>query len=349
MRIADLEYYNLSASALLTCLDCDYEWMLKYILKEKQTAPGRKFKMVFGSRNHEVEEKFQVCYADIGDKMLPEQFVKSATLEEIRERIVDIKRHLTYTHEWEYIQPTIRNMAHVDATRLVELMRYFDGDVKQALDYWKPIGSEIDQFTKGRIRVIVDRAIRVPPRFIAYKNKNDAVVIVDFKPGKLDKDGKPKMISEIADYDDRRLKKQLIFYAVNVENMPATPGYIGGMFYRTRQYLVEKISGTSVTNNKKNIDWFWNLEEFSRRHKGAWGADKCNWCGFRLTCRDTSDLARGLTDGEPVKLFTMCKIVKCVKCGKPFKIPKVDSDKECKACRYTKEEPKNAEYEELEA
>jgi len=108
----------------------------------------------------------------------------------------------------------------------VELMRHFDGDVKQALDYWKPIGSEIDQFTKGRIRVIVDRAIRVPPRFLGYKNKNDAVVIVDFKPGKLDKDGKPKMISELADYDDRRLKKQLIFYAVNVENMPATPTYI---------------------------------------------------------------------------------------------------------------------------
>jgi len=348
MRIADLEYYNLSASALLTCLDCDYEWMLKYILKEKQTAPGRKFKMVYGSRNHEIENMFQTCYADIGEKMLPPAFVKSATLEEIRERIVDIKRHLTYTHEWEFIQHPIRNLAHIDAARLIELMKHFDGDVEQALAYLKPIGSEIDQFTRGRIRVIVDRAIRIPPRFGAYRNKNESVAIIDFKPGKLDKDGKPKVISEIADYDDRRLKKQLIFYADNVENMPATPEFIGGMFYRTRQYLVEKIAKTSITSNRKNTDWFWNLEEFSRRHKGAWGADKCNWCGFRLTCRNTSDLARGLTDGEPVKLFTMCKLVKCVDCGRAFKIPKVDREVRCKPCKHKKEEKVVVEDEESE-
>jgi len=121
------------------------------------------------------------------------------------------------------------------------------------------------------------------------------------------------------------------------------------MFYRTRQYLVEKMSATSVTNNKKNIEWFWNLEEFSRRRKGQWSSDKCNWCGFRLTCRNTSDLAQGLTDGEPVKLFTMCKLVKCVDCGKMFKIPKVDREVRCKVCKYKKDEPRGEECEELEA
>jgi hypothetical protein len=360
MRVLEIDGYYMSATGGVNkFMQCDDIWFNKNILRTTKKIASNPYYLNIGNRVHDVEENFWNVGIALRDKIFPLSYLKLVTRYELRKRMTSIKKLFIGEFETELLD-YMDNLSDIDAEEFFKLKDHFDGDVEQARKYWIPLEMEYnlkflipveidnDLFYNG-IHVKIDNLILIPRRYRNYKNKKDALLVKDYKPGKI-VDGKPKPISRNGDYGYRNdFQRQLTFYATHInyeiDGESLDCDHVAGAYYKTRQYVVDKLTKRQINPLNKKIDEIWNKEKFQRRKVYNSKYDWCkNFCEYRLTCRYTRKMVTGEDNGKPYKLYQHCVRLTCKTCRKSFIIPKSwlrvpnkSIYKNCNYCRVIKD------------
>lgn len=321
MKIQDLDGYFLSASALNEFKPCSERWFHKYVLDSRPvldfSGPG----LGTGLDIHKHEENFWNGVALKGRKIFTNEKYKTMPLNEIAKNIAKYKYIFVGTHE-PWIYTYLFNLSVIDAKRFVDLRRHFQGDLTQVYPYFVPREMEYIQVSNGmKTNLRIDRIQLIPPHFKKYKNKKIAVGIFDYKPGK-------HIIHRNSEYDAAYgggFGTQLAFYLDNLEYQLngeiVTEKFVAGLYYKTGQYIVEKLDLRSLNPLRDLINKFWNTDSFCRRERYPSKHDDCYFCPYRCNCRNTWELW-GDYNGETEPLYKHVKACICDKCNKKFRILK---------------------------
>jgi hypothetical protein len=225
--------------------------------------------------------------------------MRHITVPDLRKQLDAIKLRLLSESEKLLIFPHLSNVSRMDSTRWVELIEHFDGDFEQAWKYWVPDFAERKQHNfDTKTILIVDRGLIIPPGFKNYRNERELLAILDFKPGKIKDTGGPVYAEELSKYGyGNDFKRQLTFYAYNLKHrIPLEDRIVGGMFYKTGQYLLERLTNYSYSALEKQLENYWNSERFPRKITMKY---HCEWCDYMPTCLNTYKLQKGDESGEP--------------------------------------------------
>jgi hypothetical protein len=214
------------------------------------------------------------------------------------------------------------NLLWIDAQRFVDLMAHFDGNFEQAYEWWVPLEVEYEYVNDDtKVKMIIDRIHKIPPRYKGYKNAKVALGIFDFKPGKVG-----KFINSNSEYDKYYggdFNRQLAFYCDNLEyfidGANVVDRYAVGMYYRNRQLVADKFDGRTYKPLRELITKFWGTEAFNRRVHNDWMYDECNKCEHRGTCRNTAKLWKEEGGSRPLINYVVQKTCKCKKKFYTFK------------------------------
>ena len=346
MKVSDIDGYYMSATGGIgNYTKCEARWIHRYVIGSPVLVSEKQYYMDFGTRNHKVEEPFWNMVIAWGKSIFTEQYLKEVTVEALEKRLTTLKMGLIYSHEDELVE-CVRNLSYLDAVEFFNLKKHFDGNVSQAYNYWVPLAMELDQKNHNKMtRVKLDNVKVIPEKYRKYRNKTNVLLIKDYKPGK-------KIISRNSEHGYKNsFGRQLAFYAINFVAYPYPDcRHVAGSYYRTKQYLVERISGHQTGPVEKKIKELWDKEEFSRKNNfftykknDNWIYDECeSFCPYRLSCRNTKKLWEINTIGEPYKLSKYCIRIKCKECEEKFIIPKFwlrrdgrEKYKRCNKCKIT--------------
>lgn len=345
--LRDIDGLNLSPSTLNNKITCPFLYVWSKVFKIPEEVPQRKFKMHFGTENHAVDENFGKLLKAKGTRLFDLQFLKTASKPEIAKTITGIKMNFVPMFKRPMMLESTHNLSLIDAGVFIDLRKHFDGDMVQVFDYWTPLELEYDVTDEdARIHMIVDNLSKIPAKFKRYRNEIDSLIIKDLKPGKF-MDGMVKPLSKNSDYEyGNGFGRQLTFYSYYIKYKDMPCDFVAGKYYNTGQYVVDKITGAQITPFEKHIENFWNTDSFQRRKMGfhiidGRNVDRCAWCSYRITCRDTEGLMEGWDNGGILLLDDCVKDVKCKECGKNFIVFKrIDKDT-CHECELKKEEKEN--------
>jgi len=328
-KLRDIDGLKVSPSRLNSEVACTFLYMFQKVIGAKPDVPRREFKMNFGTENHEVDENFWNLMKAKGKHLFGLSFLKTCSKEELAKPMTDIKRHFIPTHKRPMMMKPVHNMSLMDAQVFIDLRKHFDGDVKQLWEYWIPLELEYEVTDEvNRVHMILDNLSKVPAKFKRYRNKEDSLIVKDLKPGKFNPDGTMLKLQKNSDYDYGNFGRQLVFYSYYIDYLGMPCHFVAGKYYKTGQYIVDKLNGHQISPFEKHISNFWDLEKFHRRAKWSnWKEDKygvkrdvdrCAWCDYRLQCRNTQALAEGDDNGGFVYLEDLVDERKCTSCGEDF-------------------------------
>jgi hypothetical protein len=353
LTISDLDGYYRSPSALNNFHGCSREWLERYIIKKVVNPPSRWiFPMALGNRIHGIEDDNWNFIREFKLKFFP-KIAATRTPKELARLLTKSKLNFMYSFENIHLK-CIQNISMMDAVTYFQLKEHFDGSETQAFKYLIPLHNELEIYNnRDKTHVIIDNLSVIPAKFQGYKNKTDNVIIKDYKPGKFDQDGNVKYITNNREYDYGKFTRQLTSYLVEVDGLffgdnkkPLPCRYVAAMYYRTNQYIVEKVDKRRLNPHEALVKKFNETSLFYRKKRTFNRHDYCeHFCDRRLTCRDKLKYWKGF-DGIPLKLYKFCVKGKCKKCGETFVIARSwyhenkPKYKRCHSCRELQEEKK---------
>jgi hypothetical protein len=336
MRVEQLEHYYISAYGLNQTKPCEIPWFLTYMypIPREMLPPRLKFPMNLGNEMHWFEETKWDAIIEKKDTFT-RTLLDNITFDEFWKMMFKYSSILCNSHP-DFPLRYLENFSKIDATRFVDLRDHFKGDGVEAFKYLVPVKMEYDFKNHDRkTHVIIDHLGTIPKKFKNYKNKTDVELVIDYKPGRYDKNGKPKLVEKNGDYDksyNNKFGRQLSFYSNELrylkDELPKK-GFVAGEYYKLGHFVLDKLDGRSYSAVEKAMTHLLNLESFTRRDRNDHWSDECNKCDFRLVCRPKKKYWNGY-NGDSFFLVDFVKRVRCKGCSKVFITRKLKMNRETK-------------------
>jgi len=214
--VKHLDEFELSSNGLSKMTECKAQFWHKYIGHTAKLGFGRIYKMTSGLRVHSVEYSFWCFVRKKYLDLFPPELMQDISVENLTQRMMQIKIQMLFSVETQEYLPYMQSLSRIDAVRWVQLRDFYKGDVMKCYRCWIPVASEFAQYIVWlRTLVIIDRINIIPKGF--FGAIEECLLIGDYKPGKFDDEGNPKLPDDIRNYDYGRFKRQLILYAYSVK------------------------------------------------------------------------------------------------------------------------------------